>query len=503
MTPLQDAAAERAVLAGVCTYGADAYADVADLVTPKSFAVDSNQALWACLEHVFKENQKAQVDLPTVLSAAQAVGLGGTFDPPAERDHLRAVMNMAVKKENVRSLAAQVRKLEFARRALEVVDAVRDDLLTVTGTEPPESILSRIETPILDISSLLTGSGQGPRLMGDGVRDYVNHLAANQRDVVGIPSGFREYDHAIGGGFRPGTVNCIGARPKVGKTLFGMNVGVRVASGAGYDWPRFNAASAVPVLYLDTEMTREDQWTRMLALLSGVKIDDVETGRYAKDAYKKRLVADAVSKLESIPYDFLSIAGQPFEETEAVMRRWVTRRVGTNDDGSAKPSLIIFDYLKLMSSEAMEAARLAEFQVLGFMMTRLHNFAVKYKVPILAFVQLNRDGINVEDTSAVSQSDRIIWLCSNFSIYKKKSDEELAEQAGSPEVYNRKLVPVVARHGAGLDDGDYINVMSHGAIAKIVEGPTRSELGRQGTQAAPARGEFVVDDGGMQEALAL
>jgi replicative DNA helicase len=499
MNNLCDAAAERAVLAGVCTYGADGYADVADLVTAKSFSVDSNQSVWACLEYVFKENPKAQVDLPTLLSAAQAVGLGGTFDPPAERDHLRAVMNMAVKKENVRPLAFQVRKLEFARHALDVVDAVRDDLLTVTGTEPIEAILSRVENPILDISSLLTGSGQGPRSMGDGVRDYVGHLAANQRDVVGIPSGFRKYDQAIGGGFRPGTVNCVGARPKVGKTLLAMNVGMRVASGAGYDWPKFDPGSQVPVLYLDTEMTREDQWTRMLSLLSGVKIDDIETGRYAKDPYKRRLVSDAVSKLESIPYDFLSVAGQPFEETEAVMRRWVTRRVGTHDDGSAKPCLIIFDYLKLMSSEAMEAAKLAEFQVLGFMMTRLHNFAVKYKVPLLAFVQLNRDGINVEDTSAVSQSDRIIWLCSNFSIYKKKSDEELAEQAGCPEVYNRKLVPVVARHGAGLDDGDYINVMSHGAIAKIVEGPTRGEASRQGGQVAPAKGELVGDTSDQDE----
>jgi hypothetical protein len=105
MNNLCDAAAERAVLAGVCTYGADGYADVADLVTAKSFSVDSNRSVWACLEYVFKENPKAQVDLPTILSAAQAVGLGGTFDPPAERDHLRAVMNMAVKKENVRSLA--------------------------------------------------------------------------------------------------------------------------------------------------------------------------------------------------------------------------------------------------------------------------------------------------------------------------------------------------------------------------------------------------------------
>ena len=41
---------------------------------------------------------------------------------------------------------------------------------------------------------------------------------------------------------------------------------------------------------------------------------------------------------------------------------------------------------------------------------RRPNFAVRYRVPFLTFVQLNRDGINLEDTSAVSQSDRIISL---------------------------------------------------------------------------------------------
>ena len=107
-------------------------------------------------------------------------------------------------------------------------------------------------------------------------------------------------------------------------------------------------------------------------------------------------------------------------------------------------------------------------------MTGLHNFALKYEIPILAFIQLNRDGITKESTDTASGSDRIIWLCSNFSIYKAKSDEEIAKDG--PENGNRKLVPLIARHGEGLQDKDYINVNMIGKYGKLIEGKTAFEL---------------------------
>ena len=115
-----------------------------------------------------------------------------------------------------------------------------------------------------------------------------------------------------------------------------------------------------------------------------------------------------------------------------------------------------------------------EYQVLGFQITQLHNFMVKYDVPCLSFVQLNRDGITKESTDVVSGSDRLIWLCTSFSIFKMKSEEEIAED--KIENGNRKLVPVVARHGCGLDDGDYISMNMFGSIGKLAEGRTRNEL---------------------------
>ena len=65
-------------------------------------------------------------------------------------------------------------------------------------------------------------------------------------------------------------------------------------------------------------------------------------------------------------------------------------------------------------------------------------------------------------------------MCSNFSIFKRKTDEEIAEDG--PDNGNRKLVPIISRHGGGLDDNDYINCHMKGWCAKITEGKTRQEV---------------------------
>jgi len=163
----------------------------------------------------------------------------------------------------------------------------------------------------------------------------------------------------------------------------------------------------------------------------------------------------------------------PFEEILALIRRWIVKEVGLDENGKANDCVIFYDYLKLMDSKGV-SADLKEYQVLGFMMTGLHNFAVRYDVPILSLMQLNRDGIKDEGTGAASGSDRIIWLCSNFTIFKKKSPEELSDDP--EENGTHKLCPVVTRHGGGIEDGNYINVQVKGWCAQILEGETRFEL---------------------------
>lgn len=224
---------------------------------------------------------------------------------------------------------------------------------------------------------------------------------------------------------------------------------------------------------LDTEMSKEDHYHRMLANLSGVEINSIASGRFTESEIDKEKVHKAAEKLKSIPYHYISIAGESFENILSQMRKWIYQHVGFDENGRTNDCLIIYDYLKLMGSEGMSAS-MQEYQVLGFQITQLHNFTVKYDVACLAFVQLNRDGTTTETTTVVSGSDRLIWLCTSFSIFKMKSPEEIA--ADGEDNGNRKLVPVVARHGEGLDDGDYISMVMHGRFGRIEQGLTRNEI---------------------------
>ncbi len=462
---LSDPAAERALLSGIFKYRHQAFCDVSDIIKGSSFTIESNVGWYRCLEHILSQSDEAIPDAASMLSSAKSLGLDSLLDSPDERRHLRAIMTMPVEEANLRRLAGKVRKLELARDGIAVTEQVKEGLLKVTGDEPAETIVGLLENPVTEFTTNLAGAdSQGPRRVGDGLAAYIEHLALNPVRQVGLSTGWKKFDVAIGGGLRPGTINVIGARAKGGKSLGKVNIGWHVAHRL-----------ATPVLDLDTEMSWADHLTRMTAVVSGLPIKSIETGSFGSDPKARQAVDDAVAKMESAPYEFKSIAGQPFEETLATMGRWVRKTVGLRPDGKANPCLIVFDYLKLMSADGL-SRHVQEFQLLGFMMTGLHNFAVKYGVPILLLVQLNRDGLDSENEAAVSGSDRIIWLCSNFSILKGQSDEEYAAQAGNKVKYNRKLVPVVARHGPGMDGRDYINVSFDKDVGRMFEGPTSLEM---------------------------
>ena len=460
MMILCDPAAERAVLAGICAYGENAYLDIADILQETSFTIDSNIIIFKCLKQICESHQNT-IDIASIYSSAQELGFAHILAKKEETQHLKAIIDFPVSLDNVRKFAAKIRKLEIARLLRKQLELAQDKILEITGSEPISSIIGLAEESIFNFTSLLNDADNNPEIIGSSIDDYMKYLEENKIDQVGIPTGFPIYDQAIGGGLRKGTINVIGARPKTGKTLLSDNMGINVAQ------------LGIPVLNMDTEMNKEDHINRILAMMSEIEINTIETGKFTDSPDKKNKVLKAANGLKSLKLYHKSIAGKPFEDQLAIMRRWLVKDVGLNEDGTAKDCVIFYDYLKLMDSAGINQD-LKEYQVLGFMMTSLHNFAVRYKVPIVAFIQLNRDGITKESTDSASGSDRIIWLCSNFSIFKRKSDEEIAEDG--PDGGNRKLIPLISRHGGGLDDNDYINCHMKGWCAKITEGKTHLEI---------------------------
>lgn len=471
-----DAYAERGVLAGVARHGVDAFVDADDLVTERSFAVDNNGLWYRCLRHGFGQDPEWRPDLASVLAHARTLGLGDTLDTPDEVKYFRSLLNMPAELPNVRKLAAKVRRLEVARVAYEVAGQIEAGLDGVTGDEAGSAILSLLEKPVFDFAARVRGLDQDKAVrLGDGLELWVEHLAANPVEQIGLPSGFRRADRAIGGGLRKGAITMWGARPNQGKTQALMNVSLSLACGSEYQWPRMDVVPRVPVLYLDTEMGEEDHRARNLANLSGVDVTLIETGKFGRDPAAARKVREAVARLADVPYHFRSIAGEPFEDTLAFMRRWVQKEVGLGPDGKAKDCAIAYDYVKLMDASGLSKA-VQEHQLIGFIMSGLHNFAARYGVPMVAACQLNRDGINSEETSAVGGSDRILHYVSNLFLHKPLSPEEIADQHQPGPKYDFKEVLVKKRHGAGLGYDNFIYMKTDFRIGRITEGPTKKEL---------------------------
>jgi len=458
MAELNDVGAERAVLAALVQYGIDAYVLVSDIISHETFDHANNQILYKCIEKIVQNDQS--VDVASILSAASQLGFSESINTAQELKYIKSLMNYPIHKDNVVSFAAQIKKFEFARKIKKLTSKISKDVDDINGTESINDIIQILENPVTDFLRE-DDNGDLPEKIGEGIQEYVDFLAENKCDIIGIPTGFTNYDKAIGGGLRRKCVDLVSARPKVGKSVFADNVALNVSS-------RFT-----PVLVLDTEMSKEDHFNRLLANLSGVPINEIATGQFVDDPEKHEQVLDAMKQIESIPYSYVSVAGKPFDQILNLIKRWVVQEVKTDEYGKTNDCLIVYDYLKLMSSTSI-TNNIQEYQALGFQITSLHNLCVKLDIPCLSFVQLNRDGITKESTDAVSGSDRLIWLCTSFSIFKIKSPEELAEDG--PNAGNRKLVPIVSRHGAGLDDGDYINMVMQGSHAKLIELRTRNQI---------------------------
>ena len=459
MSPqLSDIGAERAVLAGLFTYGLESYVEISDLLDHGSFGNQNIQVIYKCIEKVLQN--EAEVDLPAILSAAEQLNLSDAINTRQELEYINSLMEFPIKKDNVIYFAAQIKKFEFARKIKSLTSKISRDVESINGDESIDDIIGIVENPIMEFLRE-DDSGQKPERLGEGIEEYLDFLMENKCDQIGVPTGFARYDASIGGGLRRKCVDLVSARPKVGKSVFADNVALNVAN------------QGVPVLMLDTEMSKEDHLNRIISNLSGVPINEVATGSFTDDDEKTISVKGAIDQIKDIPYTYISVAGAPFEQIMNAIKRWIMQEVGQDESGRTNECVVIYDYLKLMSSSSI-TNNLQEYQALGFQITSLHNLSVKYDFPCLSFVQLNRDGITRETTDTVSGSDRLIWLCTSFSIFKIKSPEELAEDG--PNAGNRKLVPVVCRHGPGMEDGNYINMRMLGDHARLDELRTRDEF---------------------------
>jgi len=444
---------ERLLLSGIVKGGSSAYHNADFLIDVNNFSTQSHQLIYSVIKKLAADGVD-QFDLPLIAQHCKNVN-EVVFNRGNVYEILEELNQSNVRAENIEQYAKELARLGLYRELHERLEEAKYKL---EGVNPSQSVLKTfgdIEKTIFDFENKLIANQQDFVDMGKKVVELLNFLAETKPKNQGIPTGFPVYDHCIGGGLRPG-VHIIGARSGCGKTTLNTNQIVNVG------------LANIPMLYLDTEMSDKDILVKAVASLSGVSVTNIESGLFGDSMVLAKQVGEAQAKIQAFNFQYKNISGYAPQQTVSVIRNWIMKYVGFDANGNLNPCVVFLDYIKVMDIKDM--GNVQEYQYLGQYITDLHNLTVKYPLPIVAMIQLNRDGIDREDAGAISGSDRITWLATSVTILKKKTVEDFV--ADPITNGSHKMVPIKSRYGPPLDQGVYINLATNFACAKIVENGT-------------------------------
>ena len=195
--------------------------------------------------------------------------------------------------------------------------------------------------------------------------DRLEALSKGDRDVTGTPSGFRDLDAKLGG-FQPGNLIVIAARPSLGKSALVCNIAENVASKHGK-----------PVAFFSLEMSEAELAHRFISCRSRIPNDKLRKGNVAARDWPR--VVRACNELDQVPLWLDDSSDLSLLELRAKARRLASSQGGLG--------LVIVDYLQLMRAEDPRANRVEQVSQFS---RGLKILARELEVPVIGISQLSR-----------------------------------------------------------------------------------------------------------------
>ena len=279
--PPHSAEAEQAVLGALLMDNA-AFDRIGDVLQESDFYRVEHRVIWSAVAALVLASKPA--DVVTVYERLQSTGkaqdCGGLL-------YLNQLAQSVPGSSNARRYAEIVRERSVMRQLIALCDEA------ATGAFNPQdrsasAILDDLSTKLRGIESRQLR--QVPKLIGDVAMrrvDHINDLAAGNI-TPGWPTGIPTLDDLLQGGFRPGKVYVVGARPAVGKSSFTMHLGLHFARGG------------LPVLMLSQEMPEDELAERAMSSTGEISYSRIQRGTLQDDDWS-RLPA-TVEELGRLPF---------------------------------------------------------------------------------------------------------------------------------------------------------------------------------------------------------
>jgi replicative DNA helicase len=295
---------------------------------------------------------------------------------------------------HVRQYARIVRENAMLRRLLRAAYEIQARVHSHDA--PPRELVDIAERSILEVAH--EDSRKDFRAVNDVLfaeLDKLEKLSQEGKSITGTPSGFEDLDN-VTGGFQPGNLIIIAARPSMGKSSLVTNIAENVA--LSHERPR-------PVALFSLEMSEAELAQRFVASQASIKGDDLRKGRLRDETKWKRVLRTAAE------YDAAPLYVDDSSDVGLLDIRAKSRRLHQQaqaDYGGL--GLIIVDYLQLMRADSRIESRV---QQVGEMSRGLKILARELNVPVIALSQLSRA---VEQRSTTDKRPQLSDLRESGSI---------------------------------------------------------------------------------------
>lgn len=205
------------------------------------------------------------------------------------------------------------------------------------------------------------------RTMTDVMISTFDDIEKRQKgEIVGIKSGVYDIDRATGG-FFPGELAVIGARPSVGKSAFGLQIAVEAA------------ARGHKVCFVSCEMVDSQFGQRLIS--NTTKIDGMKLRSAKLEADDWEQIGEAMCQYSALPISF-TFGTKTIED----LRNDVQRKV---DLGEC--DLVVIDYLQLLKTKRRFDI---EHERVGYISHALKQMTTDFKIPVVALAQAKRQNNN-------------------------------------------------------------------------------------------------------------
>ena len=404
LTPPNDLAAEIACLGGMLM-DRTVIDDCLDIVVGPDFYRPAHEVIFSAIatQHFVGE----PVDAITVADLLRDRGDLNRIGGPAYLHHLVQSTPVAASASYYAEIVAD---LSIRRRLVEAGTRIAQ-LGMAQGSGDSSEIIAAAQSAVDAVDSrraieLVSGADVLPDVLAD--------LAEPDRaGMVSTPwpslTGFL-------GGFAPGRVYVVGARPSVGKTAFALSIAL---------W--FMQKHGKSVAFSTLEMPRSEIVTRLLSQMSGVPL-----GQGRMEDFQRALVEQAASTMRSLP----PIWVDDREQVDPTLVRSHARAAKSRSD----LGLIVVDYLQLMESAGKVESRQQEVAKFS---RAIKKTARALDVPVLLLSQLNRQSemrgpdspprlADLRDSGAVEQDADVVLLLHKPDREREDLDVRVSKNRQGP-----------------------------------------------------------------------